>query len=203
MSLYDIPLKDVTEEMVKMEADKLASDPARKGELMDFFKIFGTKINASDRAAIINKSVRTERDWFEKNLDKIIEKNNKIFEDNFAVKNGYLPDAPATHPQNVRTQLREMKENRRVEELTRAYNQSKEYLAQHPDAIFLENAAEKRVNMNMKVVRVMTKDGVVTVDVENKLKKSRGEAIENTREEIIKKQKNRGIMNNPLFKEEE
>ena len=203
MNIYEIPYKDITEEMVKSEANKLASDPARKGELMEFFKIFGTKIHPKDKAEIIGKSVRTERDWVEKNIDKLTERNKKIFEDNFAIKNGYLPDAPATHPQNIRTQLREMKENRRIEELTKAYNQSKEYLEQHPDAIFLENASEKRVNMNMKVVRVMTKDGVVTVDVENKLKKSRGEIVENPREEAIKKQKNRGIMNNPLFKEEE
>lgn len=203
MGIFDIALKDVTEEKIVEEANKMASDPARKGELMDFFKIFGSKINPKVKAEIISKSVKTERDWFEKNLDKVTEKNKKIFDNNFAIQNGYLPDMPANHPQNVRTAVREMRENNRIEELTKAYKQAKDYLEKHPDAIYCENAHTKGVNMNMKVVRVMTKDGIVSVDVEDQLRKSRGETPVDKKKEAIKKQRKQGIIDNPLFTEEE
>lgn len=203
MNIYNIPLKDLTADMIKEEADKLASDPARKGELMDFFKVFGNKIDPRDKAAIITKSVKTERDWFEANLDKVKAKNQKIFDDNFSIKNGYIPDAPANHPQNIRTQVREMRENSRVEDLVKSYNQAKDYLEKHPDAILMERVGRDGINMNMKAVRVMTKDGVITVDVEKKLREYRGETPEQQKRETIKKQKKQGIVNNPLFKEEE
>ena len=55
MGIFDIALKDVTEEKIVEEANKMASDPARKGELMDFFKIFGSKINPKVKAERIKK----------------------------------------------------------------------------------------------------------------------------------------------------
>ena len=203
MNIYDVPLKDLTADMVKEEANKLASDPARKGELMDFFKIFGNKLDPKDKAEIITKSVKTERDWFEANLDRVKEKNQKIFDEHFSIKNGYLPDMPASHPQNVRTQVREMRENSRIDDLVKSYHKAKDYLEKHPDAIVMDRVGKDGVNMNMKSVRVMTKDGVVTVEVEKKLREYRGETPEQQKREAIKKQKKQGIVNNPLFKEEE
>lgn len=182
--LYDSKPSEIDSEYVYNIGMELASDISTRGELMKFIQIFGSKLNATERADLYRKTTEAESKWVEDHLDEIKEKNDSIYKNKIELKE--REDLPMSHPYNRRASICKQIEDTKVRSILSSFKQAKEDIERAGYSTVVD-ADKNPINMNMGAVKIITNGKVIcTKSLKKDIIKIRDEAIE----------KNKGYTNN-------